>query len=186
MLYFLMYQTGAAPAFLSWHGAITWAGRLGLAAGACAIAGGLLGRGKCWLLAANGVALAALGLIQAAFVRYPVRFLTIALLVVLMALSLGILEWVLSEAMRRDRRAADRWILDAAAAVSVAFALAFLALGLGWLPIRPAYHPEFFWLGSFFGFSGICMLELSLRLRRPAAEPGGQGLTPASHDPLSA
>lgn len=175
LLYFLIYQTAGPLTFHSWHGAITWAGRFGLAAGACAIVGGMLGRGKCWLLVANGVALVALGLIQLAFVRYPIRFLAVAVLVILMAVSLGILDWVLAQAMRRDRRVADGWILDVAAAVSLAFAFAFLALGLGWLPIRPEYHPEFFWLGAFFAFSGICMLGLSLRV-----------YSRVNHDPQSA
>lgn len=160
-LYFTMYEAPLSLHF--WHIAGTWTGRLGLAAGACAIVGGMLGRNRCWLLVANGVAMAALGLIQVAFMRYPIRFLTIAALIILMAVSLGLLEWVLAQTMRREQRAADRWILDVAAAISGAFALGFLVLGLG-LPSRPDSHPDIFWLGAFFGFSAICMLGLPPRV----------------------
>lgn len=187
VLYFLMYETDGPLTFHSWHNVIAWEGRLALAAAACAIAAGMLGSGgKCWLLVANGVAMAALGLIQVAFVRYPIHFLTIAALVVLMAISLGILERLLAQAMRRERHMADGRILDLAAVASVVFALGFLALGLGWLRMGPGSHPDLLWLGSYFGFSAICMLELSLRLDGRAGETGGRGFPRVKHDPLSA
>ena len=51
-----------------------------------------------------------------------------------------------------------------AGVASVGFAVAFLALGLRWITVEPGSRSDLLWLGSYFGFSAICMLGLGLRL----------------------
>ena len=135
---------------------------LALAAGACTIAAGLWhsSKGRSWLLVVNGAALAALGLILRFWTgRLALR--TIALLFVVMALSIGILQ--LATALRLWRHVAEEWFLGLAGAVSVGFAVAFFGLAFRWIkPERP--ESIFLWLSSYFGFSAICMLTVSLRL----------------------
>jgi len=149
---------------------VTLLGELTLAAGACAIATGLWrsAEGKCWLLVLNGLALVALGLIYYAFVRYSISFLTIALLIILTAASIGSLELVTARSLRRVRHAVDGWLLDLAGVISVGFALAFLLFGFGWVNPGMESHRELVWMGVYFGFSAICMLGLALRLPRQA------------------
>jgi uncharacterized membrane protein HdeD (DUF308 family) len=38
------------------------------------------------------------------------------------------------------------------------------SLGFRWIKIEPGSHSDLLWLGSYFGFSAICMLGLALRL----------------------
>ncbi len=145
------------------HGTIVFLGKLALAAGACTIAAGLWRstKGKSWLLVVNGFALSALGLIFNNLTHYRISFRTVALLLVVMAMSVGIFELVTARTLRRH--VADEWFLGLAGAASVGFALAFLALGFRWIQLE---QPEsmFLWLSSYFGFSAICMLALALRL----------------------
>jgi uncharacterized membrane protein HdeD (DUF308 family) len=145
------------------HGTIVFLGKLALAAGACTIAAGLWRstKGKSWLLVVNGLALSALGLIFNNLTHYRISFRTVALLLVVMAMSIGIFELVTARTLRRQ--VADEWFLGLAGAASVGFALAFLALGFRWIQLE---QPEsmFLWLSSYFGFSAICMLGLALRL----------------------
>ena len=145
------------------HGTIVFLGKLALAAGACTIAAGLWRstKGKSWLLVVNGLALSALGLIFNNLIHYRISFRTVALLLVVMAMSVGIFELVTARTLRRH--VADEWFLGLAGAASVGFALAFLALGFRWIQLE---QPEsmFLWLSSYFGYSAICMLALALRL----------------------
>ena len=145
------------------HGTIVFLGKLALAAGACTIAAGLWRstKGKSWLLVVNGLALSALGLIFNNLTHYRISFRTVALLLVVMAMSVGIFELVTARTLRRH--VADEWFLGLAGAASVGFALAFLALGFRWIQLE---QPEsmFLWLSSYFGYSAICMLALALRL----------------------
>ena len=166
VIYLIMQETDGPLAFHSWNGTVVFLGKLALAAGACTIAAGILRstNGKCWLLVLNGLALGALGLIQYGFVRFPISFLTVALLVILMAMSIGVLELIIARTLRRQRQVADGWFLALAGVASVGFALAFFALGFHWIKIEPGSHADLLWLGSYFGFSAICMLVLSLRL----------------------
>ena len=139
-------------------------GMLALAAGACTIAAGIWssGKGKSWLLVLNGLARSALGLILL-FWTGPLGFPTVALLLVVMAMSIGILELAIALTLRRH--VADQWFLGVAGAASVGFALAFFALAFRWItPERP--ESIFLWLSSYFPFSAICMLGLALRLNR--------------------
>ena len=166
VIYLIMQETDGPLAFHSWNGTVVFLGKLALAAGACTIAAGILrsSNGKCWLLVLNGLALGALGLIQYGFVRFPISFLTVALLVILMAMSIGVLELIIARTLRRQRQVVDGWFLALAGVASVGFALAFLALVFGVIQLegRPFHPSVFLWLCSYFGFSAICMLGLAL------------------------
>ena len=175
VIYFIMQETDGPLTFHSWSGAVVFLGEVALAAGACTIAAGIWRstKGKCWLLVLNGLALGAFGLIHF-FVRFRISFLTFALLIILMAMSIGILELVIARTLRRPRHVADGWFLALAGVVSVGFALAFFALGFRWIKIEPGSHADLLWLGSYFGFSAICMLGLALRLHSLGLSQSGQ------------
>lgn len=152
--------------------AVMFLGKLTLAAGVCTIAAGIWSsrKGKSWLLVLNGVAGSALGLIFT-FWTGPLAFRTIAIFIVVMALSIGIYELVTARTLRHHL--ADGWLLGAAGVASFAFALAFFAFVFGWIKLEPGSPAQtLLWLGSYFGFSAICMLGLTLRLN---------GLRPAAH-----
>jgi uncharacterized membrane protein HdeD (DUF308 family) len=169
-----MMQNANGPlTFHAWNRTVVLLGELALAAGVCTIAAGVwkAAKHKCWLLVLNGLALGALGLICYAFVRFPISFLTIALLIIVMAVTLGSLLFVTARIVRRQRHVAGEWLLKLAGAASFVFVLAFLAFGFRWIKIEPGSHPDLLWLGLYFGFSAICMLALAFRLHspRPAA-----------------
>jgi uncharacterized membrane protein HdeD (DUF308 family) len=147
---------------------VTNMGMLALAAGACTIAAGIWSsrKGKSWLLVLNGLALGAFGLILTGIIGSRIQFRTIALLIVVMAMSIGVYELATAQTLRRQRQVADEWLLGAAGVVSVGFALWFLAFVFGWIKLEPA-SPSLLWLGSYFGFSAICMLGLGLRYAPP-------------------
>ncbi len=83
-------------------------GMLALAAGACTVAAGMWSsrRGRSWLLVLNGLAFGALGLILTGIFGSRIQFRTIAALIVVMALSIGIYE------LRLHRQAAYEWMLS--------------------------------------------------------------------------
>jgi hypothetical protein len=122
----------------------------------------------------NGLALGALGLIQYGLTRFRISFLTVALLIVVMAMSIGSLELVVARTLRHRRHFADAWFLALAGVASFGFAVTFLGLGLRWIKIEPGSHSDLLWLGSYFGFSAICMLGLALRLHRLGPFQSGQ------------
>jgi len=160
-------------------GTVMFLGPLTLAAGACTTAAGIWSsrKGKFWFLVLNGLACSALGLIFS-FWTGPLGFGTVALLIVVMAISIGIYEWATARTLRRHL--ADEWLLGAAGVASAGFALAFLALVFGWIKLEPESPAQtLHWLGSYFGFSAICMLGLALRPPRlPVAEtPFGSRLS---------
>lgn len=80
-----------------------------------------------WLLVLNGLALSALGLILTAIFGSKISFRTIALLLVVMAMSMGVFELAIARTLRPH--VPDKWFLGLAGAASVGFALAILALG---------------------------------------------------------
>ena len=82
---------------------IVFLGELALAAGACTITAGIWrsAKGKCWLLVLNGLALGALGLTLTGIFRHSISFGTVALLIILMAMSIGIFELVTARTLRR-------------------------------------------------------------------------------------
>ncbi len=152
---------------------IVFLGKVTLAAGACTIAAALWrsANGKCWLLLVNGLALGVLGLIFNGVLGFKISFRTVALLIILMAMSIGILELVTARTLRRQHHVADGWFLSLAGATSAGFALAFLVLGFGWIKIEPGSFSDLLWLGSYFGFSAICLLGLALRLHFQSGQP---------------
>jgi uncharacterized membrane protein HdeD (DUF308 family) len=175
-IYLIMRDTDGPVTFQAWNGAVVFLGKLALAAGACTIAAGIWrsAKGKCLLLVLNGLALCALGLICYKLTHYPISFRTIALLIILMAMSIGVLELLTARTLRRQRHVADGWFFGLAGVASVGFALAFLALGFHWIKLEPRSHSDLLWLGCYFGFSAICMLGLALRLHSHSLSQSGQ------------
>lgn len=145
---------------------VIFAGRVMLAAGACMIVVGAWGarKGGSWFLALNGFALIALGLLFNGVAGFRISLRTIALLMIVMAVSLGLVQLAAAKTMRHLHRLADGRLLALAGVVSVAFAVPFVALGFHWIRIEPGSFPELLWFGSFFSFSAICMLGMALRL----------------------
>jgi len=176
VIYLMMQESDGPVTFQAWNGVIAFMGKLALAAGVCSIAAGIWRsqKGKCWLLVLNGLALGALGMIEYGFTGFSISFRTIALLIILMALSVGILELVTARTVRRQHHVADGWFLGLAGIVSVVFALVFCALGFGWIKLGLGSHIDLLWLGFYFGFSAICMLGLALRLHSRDLSPSGQ------------
>ncbi len=145
---------------------VVFLGRLTLAAGACTIAAGIWnsGTGRSWLLLLNGLALGSLGVVLSGIFGSRISLRTVALLVILMAISAGIFEMGTARILRRQRHVTQGWLLAAAGAVSLGFAVVFLALGLNWIKLDPGSPGQtLLWLGSYFGFSAICMLGLGPR-----------------------
>jgi hypothetical protein len=89
---------------------------------------------------------------------------TVALLVIAMALGIGTLELAIARTLRRHRRLVDGWWVRLAGAVSVGFALWFLALVFGLIRLEPGSHLDFVWFGSYFGLTAISMFVLARRL----------------------
>jgi uncharacterized membrane protein HdeD (DUF308 family) len=150
--------------FVNNRGTLVYMGMLALAAGACTIAASISSsrKGKSWLLVLNGLACSTLGLIFA-FWTGPLAFRTVALLIVVMAMSIGIYELATARTLRRHL--ADEWLLGAAGMASVGFALVFLAFVFRWIELeRGSPAQTMIWMGSYFGFSAVCMLGLGLRL----------------------
>jgi uncharacterized membrane protein HdeD (DUF308 family) len=145
---------------------VVFLGKIALAAGACAIAAGIWRstKGQSWFLVLNGVALSALGLILNGIFGFRISFRTIALLLVVIAMSIGIFELVIARTLHRGRHVVDEWFFGIAGAASLGFALAFLAFAFHWIKLEPGAHLDFLWFGSYFSFSAICILGLALRL----------------------
>ena len=177
VIYFIMYDSGpdGPLTFHAWNGTVVFLNRLALAAGVCTIAAGIwsYGKGKSWLLVLNGLAFGAYGLIPL-FWRGSLSFLLLARLLVVMAMSIGILEFLTARTLRRQRHVADGWFLGWAGVASVGFAVAFFALGFRGIKIEPGSHSDLLWLGYYFGFSAICMVGLALRLHSQGLSRSGQ------------
>ena len=165
LTYLIMQNTGFHA-----RNAVVQMGVLTLAAGGCTIAAGIWSsrNGKSWLLVLNGFACSTLGLIFT-FWTGRLAFRTVALLIVVMALSAGIYELATARTLRRHL--ADEWLLGVAGVASVGFALAFFGFVLRWIKLEPGSPAQTLqWLGSYFGFSAICMLGLGVRLHRLRAD----------------
>lgn len=146
--------------FHAWNGAVALAGQLAMAAGACVILAGIWWL-RSWLLILNGLALGVLGFIQFALVRrFPISFRTIALLVIVTAITSAALGFMMARSRRRERHATAGWIFELAGAVSICFALMFFAFGVHWIRMGPGSHIDFLWRGAYFAFSAISMLAL--------------------------
>jgi uncharacterized membrane protein HdeD (DUF308 family) len=140
-------------------------GRITIAAGVCTIVAGLWrrDRGQWWPLALSGIALSALGLVFDGVFGSTIRFRTVAVLIILSAVSTGIFQCAAARRLWR-RKVADASLLGVAGIGSAIFASAFFALGFGWAKIEPGSFKDLLWLGLYFAFSAVCMLGSGLRL----------------------
>jgi uncharacterized membrane protein HdeD (DUF308 family) len=165
VIYLVIYDT--TPNVYGDRGVEMLVNRLALAAGVCTIAASIWrsAKGISWLLLANGLVLSAYGL-MALFWRGPLSVRFFQLLVVVMAMTFGILALTIARTLRD--RVADEWFFGLAGVGSLGFALAFLALVNNWIQLEHRlYHPSIFlWFFFYFGFSAICMLGLALRLHK--------------------
>jgi hypothetical protein len=173
VIYLVIYDT--TPNVYGGNGMEIFVNRLALAAGACTIAASIWrsAQGISWLLLANGLVLSAYGW-MALFWRGPLSFRFFAFLVVVMAMTFGILALTIARNLRG--RVTDEWFFGLAGAASVGFAFAFLALANDWIHLEHRlYHPSIFlWLCFYFGFSAICMLGLALRLHKLGTSQSNQ------------
>ena len=165
-IYLVMQGTGGPVLLHTWSGTVVLVGQLAMAAGVCAIAAGLWRskNGKSWALALNGFALVALGFIQYRLTHLRISIMVFALLIIVMAVSIGIVELAVSQSFRRKHHRADDWLFGLVGIVSIGFVLPSLALALRWIPIEPGSHVDLLWLGSYFGFVAICLMTLAARL----------------------
>lgn len=159
---------------------VVFQGKFALAAGACGLAAAIVMalKHKSWLLALNGLALVAYGLLSIFWSQGRLAFLPIALLFVVMALSLGIFALAVTP---RLHQGAEKWLLGLCGAVSIGFGLGFLALGYRLIGFHgPGSY--FLWSSSYFGFSAISMLALGLILhsRQARLSISGNGALRAS------
>jgi uncharacterized membrane protein HdeD (DUF308 family) len=154
--------------FVTPRGMAPLLGIVALAAGACTIAAALWSssKGISWFLALNGLACIVLGLSINLGATRPVAFRTIALLVAIMAASTGLHELATARILRGHRW--SEWLLAGAGVVSVCFAGVFLGFAMGWIRLDPSPSGQtFYWLGSYFAFTAVCLLGLALRQIRP-------------------
>ena len=162
----LMFDPEGSLALRRWisPGALRNMSEIALAAGVCTIAAGIWssGKGRSWLLALNGLALGAFGLVGLSPIPRgrPISFLPFALLFVVMAASIGVFALATARTLRRH--VADRRCLSVAGTAAMGFALGFLVLGFRWIRLEPT---EFvFWMSSWFAFSALSMMVVALRL----------------------
>lgn len=155
--------------------AVVSLGEFTLAGGACMMAAGIwsFGKNRFLLLLLSGLASSALGLLFILW-RGPLAFRTIALLIVVMAMSIGIYELAAVRTFRRQL--AEDWLLRAAGAASVGFALAFLAFAFHWIKLDQPGSPgqSLRWMGFYFGFCAICMPGLALQSRHQCLFQSGR------------
>ena len=146
---------------------------LALWAGACAIAAGLLnsGRDSHWLLSLHGLALGAFGLIGVSpLIRGPLSFRPISLLFVVTALCVGAFAFRTAQTQRSG--ALYSWFLSVSGAASIGFAFSFMAVGFGWVRLKPP-HTYWIWMTSYFAFCAIFMLTLAWRGRNKGVSQSG-------------
>ena len=166
-------------AFAHGRTAIDRLGLLVLAAGASTIAAGIWNwrQSKSWLLVLNGLACCVLGTAILLGAHRPVRFRTIAALIVVMAASIAFFEF--ADLRRSHARTPNGWLSAAAGALALGFASVFLGFVLGWIQLNPSPSLQtFYWLGSYFAFSALCMLGMALGQFRPS--PPIRGMTSSS------
>ena len=169
-IYFILYDAGPdSTHLLGWRVEVMLLSKLLIAAGVCAIAAGVWRpeKGIPWLLVLNGLALSAYGLIPL-LTRAGLSFRLFALLVAVMAMSLGFFALTVARAMRYQQHGADMWMFGASGVALLGSAFAFIALVNGWIQLeRRPFHPSLFlWFCAFFGFSAVIMLTFAVMLRR--------------------
>ena len=161
----LMFDPEGSLTLRRWVGpaTVTNMAEIALAAGASTIAAAIWssGKGRSWLLALDGLALSAFGLICLSPIpKGRVSFLPFALLFVVMAASLGVFALATARTLRRH--VVDRRCLDAGGTAAIGFALGFLVLGFRWIRLEPIEY--LLWMSSYFAFSALAMLGVALRL----------------------
>lgn len=172
VMIFLMASPDGSPnlrIFMHSRYAITQLGAFALAAGICTIAASVWRSRKdnSWLLVLNGLACCSVGLLVTLGATRPIAFRAIALVIVIMAMSIGFYELATARTFRGHP--IDEWLLGAAGVISVGFAVAFLAFVLRWIKLDPSPSAQtFHWLGAYFGFAAICMVGLALLPERLA------------------
>lgn len=139
--------------------AVLFLGILALAGGLCAVAASLASS-KSWLLLLHGLALSALGLLCTGIFGSKISFRSIALVLILMAVSLGAFELATARALRHRP---DGWLLNTAGVLSAGFALVFAILGFQWIKVEPGSLREILWMGAYFGFTAICVFAVAMR-----------------------
>jgi uncharacterized membrane protein HdeD (DUF308 family) len=164
----------ALHTFAHYRSSIQELGLVALAAGICLVVAGLWNARSmtAWLLVLNGLGCSVLGILIVFGSTRQVSFRSLALVIVVMAVSIGTFELATGRTLR-GRRAAE-WLLAAAGVVSVGFAGVFLGFVVGWVPLDLSPSSQtFHWLGAYFGFSSICLLGLALGDFNPlSADPG--------------
>lgn len=168
-----LIHSRSLPAAMGW---------LAVGAAACVIATGMwtANRRRAFLLVLNGLGCCALAGMLFLGASRPVTFRSIAFLVSEMAATLAL--YALATAHAGSARSASRWVWSIAALIATSFTAAFLAFGLHWMRLDPEWRGQsFYWLGAYFGFSGIVMLALSLDRhgRRTPFRIGSEGALPA-------
>ena len=162
--------------FAHYRSSIEQLGLVALAAGVCAVATGIWNarEANSWLLVLNGLACSAFGTLVVLGASRPITFRPIAIAIVVMAVSIGLYELVVARTLPSHRF--DEWLLTAAGVISISFAGVFLGFVFGWIRLDPSPSAQtFHWLGSYFGFSSICMLVLALGYFRPRSAIPGVG-----------
>ena len=151
-IYLIIQSTNEPILGLTWNNTLVLAGKLTMAVGACTVVAAIWRsrEGASWALALNGMALVALGFTQYRLTRFPISILAFALLVTLAAGSFGLAEFSIGRRMST----VDTRTFSVLGLLSVVVALPLLALGLRWIPIAPASHPDLLWLGAYFGLGG--------------------------------
>jgi uncharacterized membrane protein HdeD (DUF308 family) len=178
VVYLIIYET--TPDVFGGNGMEMFVNKLALAAGACTIAAAIWRSrsGKSWLLLLNGLVLSVYGAMPI-FWHGPLKFDLFALLLVVTAMTFGILALSIARTLRRH--VAEEWLLGLAGAASVGFALGFIALANHWIHLEHRlFRPSvFLWLCLYFGFTAICMWALALRLHRLGPSQSNQWHPPA-------
>jgi uncharacterized membrane protein HdeD (DUF308 family) len=178
VIYLIIYET--TPDVLGGNAIEMSVNKLALAAGACTMAASIWrsADGKSWLLLLNGLTLSVYGS-MALFWHGPLRFDFFALLLVVTAMTFGILALAIARTLRG--RVADEWFFGVAGAASVSFALGFLALANHWIHLEHRlFHPSLFlWLCFYFGFNAICMSGFALRLHKLGPSQSNQWNPPS-------
>lgn len=115
--------------------------------------------GKSWLLVLDGLCICAVGVLL--ILSQSITFSMVVSALVALAMIIGVLELAAARLVRRHMP--DEWFLICAGIASLAFGLTFLV-------VRPDQAAStLIWLGSYSGFSAICMAGLALRLRNMRA-----------------
>jgi len=154
--------------FAHYRSSIEQLGLVALPAGVCTVATGIWNarEANSWLLVLNGLACSALGTVVVLGASRQITFRSIAIAIVVMAVSIGLYELVTAKTLPRHR--VDEWLLTAAGVIAIGFGGVFLGFVFGWIRLDPSPSAQTFdWLGSYFGFSSICMLVLAWGYFRP-------------------